>query len=59
MITKIFNRFSKAKGSDFFWTEISEGVRTAEYAVRGIVPTTANIMKEEIDKKTKSSSNFI
>lgn len=38
--------FAKTKTSDFFWTEISEGVRTAEYAVRGIVPTTANIMKE-------------
>lgn len=46
MITRIFNKFSKAKTSDFFWTEISEGVRNAEYAVRGIVPTTANVMKE-------------
>ena len=54
MITRVCNMFGKAKNSDFFWTEISEGVRAAEYAVRGIVPTTANIMKEEIEKKTKS-----
>jgi hypothetical protein len=46
MITRIIRNFSKIKSKDFFWTEISEGVRTAEYAVRGVVPTTANIMKE-------------
>lgn len=29
------------KTEDFFWTEVSLGVKTAEYAVRGIVPSTA------------------
>lgn len=29
------------KNEDFFWTEVSPGVKAAEYAVRGIVPSTA------------------
>ena len=41
MLSKFIRRFSSTKSSDFFWTDISEGVRTAEYAVRGLVPTTA------------------
>lgn len=46
MINKMFNNFSKLKSSDFFWTEISQGVKSAEYAVRGVVPTLATTMKE-------------
>lgn len=46
MISKIFRTFSQAKSKNFFWTEVNEGVKTAEYAVRGIVPTTATHMKE-------------
>ncbi len=48
--------FSKCKTNDFFWTQVSEGVKKAEYAVRGIVPTTAVSMKEQLDKKTKSTN---
>jgi hypothetical protein len=46
MITKIMQGFSKGKTNDFFWTQVSEGVKKAEYAVRGIVPSTAVTMKE-------------
>lgn len=29
MITRVCNMFAKTKKTDFFWTEISEGVKTA------------------------------
>ena len=48
MISKLIHRFASQKSSDFFWTEVSEGVKTAEYAVRGVVPTLANEMKQQI-----------
>jgi hypothetical protein len=53
MLTKICSRFSQGKKSDFFWTEVSKGVKEAEYAVRGLVPTTAFHIKEDMEKKTK------
>lgn len=58
-ISKICAGFSQLKTKDFFWNEVSQGVKTAEYAVRGIVPTTATLMKEEIENGTKSKKIFI
>lgn len=47
MLSKIVRRFCTPKKSkDFFWNQVSEGVRTAEYAVRGVVPTLATQMKQ-------------
>ena len=54
MLSKLIRRFSSTKNSDFFWSDVSEGVRTAEYAVRGLVPTTATQMKKEIEDGSKS-----
>ena len=53
MISKYIARFASLKSKDFFWTDISEGVKTAEYAVRGVVPTLATQMKQEIENGSK------
>lgn len=53
MLLKLMNKFSKQKG--FFWTEINPCVKESEYAVRGVVPTLANIMQTEIKKGEKSN----
>jgi hypothetical protein len=46
MIRKTFKFFSSKKSKDFFWTNINEGVKAAEYAVRGIVPMTAASIRD-------------
>jgi hypothetical protein len=46
MLTKVSKFFSTKKSTDFFWTEVCQGVKAAEYAVRGLVPMTAANMKE-------------
>jgi hypothetical protein len=46
MITKTFKFFSSKKSKDFFWKDINQGVKAAEYAVRGIVPMTAASIRE-------------
>lgn len=56
MIARVFRGFSSVKKADFFWRDINDGVRNAEYAVRGLVPSTATLMQGEIDKGTKSTS---
>jgi hypothetical protein len=47
MILKFVSNFSTKK-SGFFWTEVNSNVETAQYAVRGLVPTTATEMKNDI-----------
>lgn len=59
MLSRLIQRFSTQKKSkDFFWTEVSQGVKTAEYAVRGLVPTTATLMKKEIEEGSNSTSGL-
>ena len=55
MISKAFSNFStKKKG--FFWTEINPNVIEAQYAVRGVVPTLATEMQNELQKGTGSNT---
>lgn len=54
MISKVFARFSTKK-SNFFWTDISPNVLEAQYAVRGIVPTLAVQMQNELQNGTAST----
>jgi hypothetical protein len=49
MILRTIAKFSVKKGN-FFWTEINPCVKEAEYAVRGVVPTLANTMQNNIKK---------
>jgi DUF1365 family protein len=53
MLLKIIKRFSTKK-SNFFWTEINPCVKEAEYAVRGVVPTLAVNIQNELKKGNKS-----
>ena len=53
-VSRIIRSFS-AKSSGFFWNDINPCVKAAEYAVRGVVPTQATLMQEELKKKTKST----
>lgn len=55
MNTQSTNKQRKQKSEDFFWTEVSPGVKNAEYAVRGLVPSTANIIKSEIKNKVRGN----
>ena len=57
-VSRIIRSFS-AKSSGFFWNDINPCVKAAEYAVRGVVPTQATLMQEELKKKTKSTCWFI
>jgi len=54
MLQRLLSRFSTKKAG-YFWTEINPCVRESEYAVRGVVPTLANIMQDEIKKGSKSN----
>jgi hypothetical protein len=47
MLLRVVAKFS-TKRSNFFWTEINPCVKEAEYAVRGVVPTLANVMNTNI-----------
>lgn len=53
-LTRLAAQFSSKK-SGFFWTEVSPKVLEAEYAVRGVVPTLANTIKEKINAGDKSN----
>lgn len=59
MLSKIISKaaFSVKKGN-FFWNDINANVLKAEYAVRGVVPSLANVMKDEIAKDPKSNPNM-
>ena len=59
MIRKFSNKFGSLKNSDFFWNDINANVNTAQYAVRGLVPTTATKMKEELLTNPKSNYSCI
>ena len=48
-LVKISSSFCVKKGN-YFWTEVNSNVKEAEYAVRGVVPTLANNMKNEMKK---------
>lgn len=37
-----------SKKTNFFWNDINPKVKEAEYAVRGVVPTLATTMKNDI-----------
>lgn len=52
-----FSRFCTKK-SEFFWNEVSPGVKNVRYAVRGIVPAMADHIKDEL-KSGNHSSPFI
>lgn len=54
MISKAFSNFSTKK-TGFFWTEINPNVLEAQYAVRGVVPTLATEMQNELQKGTGSN----
>jgi hypothetical protein len=56
MLQRLVSRFSTKKAG-FFWTEINPCVKESEYAVRGVVPTLANVMQTEIKKGTASNIN--
>lgn len=53
MISKIFSKFSSKK-TGFFWTDINPNVLEAQYAVRGVVPTLATQMQNELKEGTGS-----
>lgn len=53
MISKVFSKFSSKK-SGFFWTDINPNVLEAQYAVRGVVPTLATQMQNELKDGTGS-----
>lgn len=57
-LTRLAAQFSSKK-SGFFWTEVSPNVLEAEYAVRGVVPTLANTIKEKISAGDKSNNTHI
>lgn len=57
MLSKVSKQFSKQKSANFFWTEVNSRVQEAKYAVRGLVPTTAYQMKEDMEHNP--SSNYI
>ncbi len=57
MIRKITASFS-TKDKNFFWTQINPCVKESEYAVRGVVPTLANTMQNEL-KAGKSTYLWI
>lgn len=57
-VGKLLARFS-AKKEPFFWTDVNPTLVEAEYAVRGVVPTLANTIKEQINSGDKSISCFI
>jgi hypothetical protein len=46
MLTKTSKFFTTVKSSDFFWSTINSGVQAAEYAVRGVVPMTAALIRD-------------
>ena len=54
MISKVFSRFSTKK-SGFFWNDINPNVLEAQYAVRGVVPTLAVQMQNELQSGSKSN----
>ncbi len=54
MISKVFSRFSTKK-SGFFWNEINPNVLEAQYAVRGVVPTLAVQMQNELESGSAST----
>ena len=58
MIARLSKKFSSTKSSDFFWTDVNECVVKAQYAVRGVVPSTANLMKDELATNPNSSNLF-
>ena len=43
LFTRFFRNFSKQQG--FYWNDINPCVKEAKYAVRGVVPTQANVMQ--------------
>jgi hypothetical protein len=53
MISKVFSKFCSKK-SGFFWTDVNPNVLEAQYAVRGIVPTLATQMQNELKEGTGS-----
>lgn len=57
-LTRLAAQFSSKK-SGYFWTEVSPKVLEAEYAVRGVVPTLANNIKEKIKAGDKSNPSNI
>jgi hypothetical protein len=54
MLLRVMANFS-VKRSNFFWTEINPCVKEAEYAVRGVVPTLANTMQNNLKKGLEST----
>lgn len=58
-MNKIFKTFSTSpKNSNFFWTEVNSKLVKAQYAVRGLVPQTANKMNDEIAQDPSSKDFF-
>lgn len=44
LLTRFFRNFS-TKTQGFYWNDINPCVKVAQYAVRGVVPTQANVMQ--------------
>lgn len=49
MISRMFSSFSTKK-TGFFWNDINPNVLEAQYAVRGVVPTLATQMQNELQE---------
>jgi len=49
MLSRVSCLFSKKK-APFFWQKINPCVKEAEYAVRGVVPTLAHDIQNELKK---------
>jgi hypothetical protein len=54
MLSRLTHRFATVKSSNFFWTDVNKNVYDAQYAVRGLVPTTAQEMQQEIASNPNS-----
>ena len=51
------NRMSVVK--DHFWTEVNPRVVEVQYAVRGLVPNTAQEIQQELKEGSKSNQSHI